>query len=420
MKQVIVFVISFVSLMASCGNPEEPSPSPTPPPAAPVLLAELQVWHGLDSHRYPPYDSRDPAVIARQIDRAAAGGIAGFVVDWYGPADGAANDDERRFQDEATAALFAGAETKHFKVALLYDEGTVSRAGVGAGDYQTRVVSDLEYARKYIASPAYLQKDGTPLLFVFPYDDVEPHVSWKDVRDTFASTVALIDKDPDPLDASDHDAQFAGFFAWVTATNGNWDPDGAERGEAYLNWFYATMLGAGYSGKIMVGGAWPGFDDALAPWRNPLRPRYMARRGRESYDWSMELARQNEAPYILIETWNDFEEGTDVEYGVEPIVDLDDSSAAQLIRSAPFRVDWSAAHVNPVLQVYKNGNPVPIYDQTQTPGVWLGLKSVENDGDYYELKLWAADLPAPGFIARSVVVRHQDPVPGVTPVIVDE
>jgi hypothetical protein len=176
------------------------------------------------------------------------------------------------------------------------------------------------------------------------------------------------------------------------------------------------MKSGDYAGRITVGGVWPGFDDTLAPWHDPKSVRYMSRRGTDTYDWSMALARQNEAPYILLETWNDFEEGTDIEFGTSMTVDLDDNAATDLIRSSPLQVIWSAAHANPVMQVYKNGNPNPLYNEPQISGVRIALKT----GERYELKLWASDLPAPGCISRWIVVRHQDPIPGETPIVVDE
>ena len=387
---------------------------------APKILAELQVWHGLSSgHVDPPYDSRDPAVIARQIDQAIAEGISGFVINWYGPADGALNDKERKFQDDATAALFVQAEVKGFKLALIYDEGAIDP---GEGEthterFQARMISDLDYARKYYSSKAYLNINDCPALFVFPYSSVEPYIKWSAVRQTFVSPVTLIDKDPDPLDTSDHDAQFDGFYAWVTATNGAWDIEGKERGEAYMNWFYPTMRGTSYSDKVMVGGVWPGFDDTLAPWHKSEAIRYMARRGTETYERSMALARQNEAPYIMIETWNDFEEGTDVEFGISIAVDMDrddvgsDAGNARMIRSSPLQVIWRQDHPNPGLQIYKSGLLLPT--QTDESGKYINLKS----GSTYELKLWAGDLPQP--LSRWVTIRHRDPVPGVTPVDVD-
>lgn len=70
---------------------------------SPVILAEYQTWHGLPSHRNPPYTSTNPLVIARHIQAAKAMSISGFVVDWYGPS--LTSGDGRGFMDQATAEL---------------------------------------------------------------------------------------------------------------------------------------------------------------------------------------------------------------------------------------------------------------------------------------------------------------------------
>jgi hypothetical protein len=376
----------------------------------PTILAELQVWHGSAGHVYSPYDSRDPAVIARQIASAREAGVGAFVIDWYGPACGASNDAERAFQDEAAAAVLSGAEGAGFKVALLYDEGALERSGLAADSYQARAVADLGSARSFFGSDAYLRSGGAPMLFVFPYDAVDTHIDWNAARRSLDLPLVLIDKDPNPSLPA-RDAAFDGFYAWVAATDGAWDPSyGTEWGEAYLDWFYATMSSAGYSGKIAVGGAWPGFDDSLAPWG---KKRFMARRGTATYDATMGMAREGRVPFIMIETWNDFEEGSDIEFGKEMLVDMDEGSPLDLIRSSPLRVTWGAARSDTVLQVYKNGDPDPVYGAPQSPGAWLALRT----GDRYELKLWHDGSPDP--LSRWVVVRRQDPVPGIAPIDAD-
>ncbi len=56
----------------------------------------------------------------------------------------------------------------------------------------------------------------------------------------------------------------------------------------------------------------------------------------------------------MIETWNDFEEGTDVEFGVEMIVDMEKPYPDLLPRSSPLKVIWNSGSA--VVQVYKDGN----------------------------------------------------------------
>jgi hypothetical protein len=283
-----------------------------------TVLAAYQAWHGLPSHAPAPYTSTDPIVISNHITAAKARGIDGFVVDWYGPPDGLPNDTDREFIDRATGELLQQSEGRRFYPAVLYDEGTVSAAGVPTTAYQTRVISDLLYARRYLTMPAYLLVNSRPAVFVFPYDDVDPYIDWTEVRNQLGITVTLFDKDPNPDDL-EHDAQFDGFYAWVQPTGGEWSPDCTEWGEGYLTWFYNTMASPTYAEKGTVGGVWPGFDDSLAPWGSG---RCMSRRCGQTWRDTWWFVEQYNPPIVMIETWNDFEEGTDVEFGIGTCVYL--------------------------------------------------------------------------------------------------
>jgi len=277
-----------------------------------LTLAAYQAWFGLDSHiQPPPYLSTDTTVISGHIAAAMAQGIDGFVVDWYGPEASVSNDVDRKFIDEAAARLLQQSGGRGFYVALMYDEGTVSAAEPFTTAYTTRVISDLLYARQYFSMSGYLHIDGYPALFVFPYDAVDLYVDWAEVRHQLGITVALFDKDPDP-GGSTHDAQFDGFYAWVQPTGSQWLEGGTEWGEGYLEWFYNTMATSTYTGKVTVGGVWPGFDDTLASWGSG---RYIWRRCGQTWRDTWGLVDQHNPPIVMIETWNDFEEGTDVEYG---------------------------------------------------------------------------------------------------------
>jgi hypothetical protein len=285
--------------------------------AAPIVLAEYQAWHGLvPTHTNPPYVSTDPLVISRHIAMAQALGISGFVVDWYGPPAGLSNDTDRAFVDQATAELIRQAEMRGFKVALMYDEGTLSNTVPLTTLRQTRAISDLLYARRYFTSPAYLNISGHPALFVFPYPQVDPDIDWSQARSQLGITLTLLDEDPNP-DDQPHDVQFDGFYAWVQPPSSGWREDGTEWGHDYLTWFYGVMAGLAptYTTRVAVGGVWPGFDDSQAPWGIPPY-RYMWRRCGQTWRDTWQLADQFTPPYVMIATWNDFEEGSDIEFGI--------------------------------------------------------------------------------------------------------
>jgi hypothetical protein len=291
------------------------SPEPIiPNETTATVLAAYQAWHGLPSHHTPPpYSSADPQVISRHIQTAKSQGIQGFVVDWYGPSADLPNQVDREFIDQVTTELIRQSAGQSFKIAIMYDEGTIATSGLPTTSYTTQAISDLQYATRYLTNSAYLTMNQKPAIFVFTYDSVEPHIRWADVRAQLGLNVVLLDKDPNP-DDPERDAQYDGHYAWVQPTYpAGWKPDGSEWGEGYLQWFYATMTSPTYTSKIAVGSVWPGFDDTLAAWGSG---RYIARRCGQTWRDTWRLANDHNPPFVLIATWNDSEEGTDIEHGI--------------------------------------------------------------------------------------------------------
>jgi hypothetical protein len=234
------------------------------------------------------------------------------------------------------------------------------------------------------------------------------------VRKGVAMPITLLERDPTstiPL----HDEQFDGHYPWVRPA-GAWLPDGLDWGREYLDWFYDTMASPPYAHRIAAGGIWGGFDDSLAPWG---QKRYMARHTQEGarvLHKTRELAVDAGARVTILETWNDIEEGTDHEYtGLEAptdnmTVEMDVSDPEILMRSSPLQVTWDSDLGARPLQLYKDGKI--FYERIHSPGVFLELVP----GCAYEVKIWVGPKP----IAKTIKVRHEDPIPGVTPVEVPD
>jgi len=73
-----------------------------------------------------------------------------------------------------------------------------------------------------------------------------------------------------------------------------------------------------YPDKIPVGGAWPGFNDTRASWS---LNRHIDQRCGKTFEDTLHLFRRyydesHPLPFLLIATWNDYEEGTAIERGL--------------------------------------------------------------------------------------------------------
>ncbi|HET7871668.1 MAG TPA: endo-1,3-alpha-glucanase family glycosylhydrolase [Terriglobales bacterium] len=305
----IVFLLIALAMSAGCArpNPRESLASVQMASGNPKLLAIYQPWWGNSSHINVGYSSHDPVVLRQQIARAQELNIRGFVVNWYGP--------RHEYLDQTLALMQQAAAEMGFSVAAQYDEAVDH-----PGSDTDAVMVDLQYLYdRYIgphAQPgrsAYLRLNGRPVIFIFPKGS---GTDWNRVRQmtqSWADPPLLIYKDPDPR----YNNAFDGYYPWIQPGKGGWARDGSNWGEDYLNYFYKTMLDR-YRDKITVGAVWPGFDDSRASWG---RNRHMAYRCGKTFEDTFRVFRKyygpdNSPPFILVETWNDYEEGTDIERSI--------------------------------------------------------------------------------------------------------
>lgn len=273
---------------------------------APKLIAAFQPWFGDPDHIRIDYNSNDPAVIRRQIQQAKQMGIYAFAVDWYGA--------RHPFLDRTYALMQQVASREHFHLALMYDE-TEEDDGHATEDALDAFATAY---KSYIApnapgSDVYLRYQGRPVIFIFPK---RGNTDWNRVREI----VNQWDKPPIFLYKDDPPQQFAkafdGEYAWVHPGPKGWASDGSEWGEEYLENFYSKM--SKRRDQITVGTVWPGFDDTKASWS--LNRHIDQRCGKTLRDTLGMFAENNDPnhpmPYVLIATWNDYEEGTAIESGV--------------------------------------------------------------------------------------------------------
>jgi len=270
--------------------------------SSPQTIALYEAWFGHPSHISIGYSSHDPAVIGNQMRKAKAMGISAFVVDWYG--------DREPFIDRSYALMQTIAAKDNFQVAMMYDETNQEDGATDEALADFTMFHDTYLSSKAPGHQAYLTYEGRPLIFIFPKGG---HTDWSKVR-------ALVDKwNPAPLLIQENlpgtDAEaFDGFYAWVSPTLGG---DGSNWGEQYLSDFYQTMRSK-YPDKIIVGGAWSSFDDSKASWG--LNRRISARCGQTFADtsglWHKYFSADDALPFVMIDTWNDHEEGTAIEDGI--------------------------------------------------------------------------------------------------------
>lgn len=271
----------------------------------PDVIALYEAWFGQPNHIAVGYSSDDPEVLRHQIDKAKHMGISAFVLDWYGDRDPLAERSYARMQPLAAK--------QKFHIAMIYSE---TDPEVGATD---EVIADFtRFHDTYLSADApgheaYLTYDGRPMIFVFPKGG---HTNWDKVR-------ASVNKwNPAPLLIDEnlpgqYAADFDGFYAWPNPGPKGWSADGSNWGYDYLSDFYGTMTSK-YPGKIIIGGAWAQFDDSKASWG--LNRHMAARCGQTFWDtfgfWRKYVEPPQAIPFMMMQTWNDYEEGSAMEPGL--------------------------------------------------------------------------------------------------------
>jgi hypothetical protein len=244
------------------------------------------------------YTSNDATQVQRQIEDMISRGIDGVIVDWYGPNNAI---------DQATQLVMHEAE-KHagFSFAIMIDAGAIGASSCGGCSPQQVLVNLLQYVEKnYFPSSAYLNIGGQPLVTNFNIDN-QYSVDWGQANGQLKTPPRFLFQD----DGGFTHAMSDGSYSWVM-------PWATDHGMGYLTSFYDT--GQAFANKETVGAAYKGFNDQLASWGSG---RFMDQQCGKT--WLQTFSQVNslynsgkQLPYLQLVTWNDYEEGTEIESGVD-------------------------------------------------------------------------------------------------------
>jgi hypothetical protein len=284
--------------------------------AVPVY-AHLMLWFGGTNHMNVGYSSTDPTQVRRQITDMISRGIDGVIIDWYGVGDET---------DRGTRLVMQEAE-KHpgFTFAIMVDKGAIQWHSCSGCDPQQALISDLQYIeRAYAASPAYLKRDGAPVIANFDMDSFY-QVDWTAVQNALTAPPAFLFQDANGFTHT----LSQGSYAWVMPTASNYGLD-------YLANFYAT--GIAYPYDRAIGAAYKGFNDSLASWGSG---RVMDQQCGQTWlqtfsELNGSYDSANPQAALQLVTWNDYEEGTEIETGIDNCVSVSATTADGVLQ-------WSLA-----------------------------------------------------------------------------
>ncbi len=267
------------------------------------LYAHFMPWFGGANHMNVGYRSDDPIQVRKQVDDMMSRGLQGAIIDWYGPS--ATREQATTVAMQHEAELRGGA----FEFAIMEDVGALSTCANTPGcDLTTQLISDLTFVyTNFESSPAYMRMGGRPVVFFFGLEQYT--LDWTRVRALVPGSPLFIFRNAGAFSQAESD----GGFAWI---------DPLTSGSGYLDFFYRSALAAPTSQTFAS--AYKGFNDSLAAWA-PTPPRVLAQDCGQT--WLATLAEigryyntTNQLPALQLVTWNDYEEGTELESGIENCV----------------------------------------------------------------------------------------------------
>jgi hypothetical protein len=342
------------------------------PGATTKIFVHVQPWFGKSSHINVGYNSTDPAQAARQVADMISRGIDGAIMDWYGATN--------TFNDNAALALLHAAENSPgFEFALSYDGGAVK----GVSSPTSKVISDLKYAySKYMQSSSYLRKSGRPVVTFFSMDSYS--IDWNKVRSSVPGNPLFIFRNSGGFTKT----QSNGSFAWVGISS-----DSNSMGLSYLDNFYKVALSK--EPKIGFATGYKGFNDTIASWSENRIVKQQC--GQTWLATFAEIGKYYSASHQLdllqIPTWNDYEEGTEIETGIDNCVSVTASySGTTLSWSISGGKENTIDHYN--IYISKDGTSLMKLTEQRVGNRSMNLSSYSFASGTYKLFVQAVGKPS--------------------------
>ena len=279
-----------------------------------LVLAHYYPWYTFETWRDPQmadrpvrvYSSDVQADVNNQAVQAHAAGIDAFVVSWQGlEADNGFNDRRMRLVLEA-------ARTSGLRVCT-YTETVVANPGNNPNvptDPRTMFEWLADLVDRYGSHPAYLRVADRPIIFVYLASRLAPS-DWTDLmarlRATGRNPLLIGDFVRSPLlEPFDGEYQYTNVFSTGAALA---DVYGAEslRVRTY------NLLRQGDRRRLWVASVTPGFDDTRVDGRQP--PHVVDRSNGSIYDEQWRTAIDTGADWVVVTTWNEWYENTQIEPG---------------------------------------------------------------------------------------------------------
>jgi len=271
-----------------------------------MVLAFYYPWFAdysdphLADHPVDPRNVYDAAAVSDMTRQAKSHGVDGFVVSWMGQEHTGTGFDLAMRAAETDGQSITG-----------YLETKMATSATSFGRPDPRVVRQwLTELLRRSASPAFLRADGGPVVFVYTMDGLAAK-KWQNILESvdneFQTTVHLVGDTLDPAysDVAYGAHRYAAMSSPSALTSWSRTTSLNLRGEAVLD--------AAVRPGLYVGTAQPGFDDRkLRGGANPV----IDRNGGARYDQTWSAALAGSPDWVVVTSWNEWFEDTQIEPGI--------------------------------------------------------------------------------------------------------
>ncbi len=252
----------------------------------------LPLYRGKNHPTIGLYDSSDPLVIQGHLRLAARAGITAFIVSWWGRDD---------FSNQVLKTMLSTAAKINSPVFLtVYYEQTPALR-------KEETIEDLLYILKtYGDEEKFLRREGKPVIFIYGRAMNQFNAQeWAEILKAVKSQ-----KDAYFFADTDSTPGFAeGFDGFHIYNPANRIKDGKDMHDFYSSYMREARRGK-KSGCLTV---IPGYDDTLI--RSPGTA--VPRRSGALYRYLWQSARDVKPDCVLITSWNEWHEGSEIEPSFE-------------------------------------------------------------------------------------------------------
>jgi hypothetical protein len=208
-----------------------------------------------------------------------------------------------------------------FTFAIMVDQGAIKWDSCNGCTPQQALISQMQYIEQtYFPSPAYMTVQGRPVVTNFDIDN-SYSIDWNAVLAALSNQPVFIFQNNSGFTHVLSD----GSYSWVMPTT-------TDYGMSYLTSFYDT--GMPLKAEQTVGAVYKGFNDTLASWgSNRIMGQQCGQTWLQTFSKINSLYNSgNQLPSVQLVTWNDYEEGTEIESGISNCLTISASVSSNSLK----------------------------------------------------------------------------------------